>query len=376
MKVLYNGSLNIKTGGPAYSMYYTILGLKNLEVEVEVIMSHMPNGGKLIGEEAKIHFTSTPWENKFAFSPSYKRDLVQAGNFDIYHAQGIWQYPTYALIDVARQKRKPYIITPHGMLYPQDIVKSNAFFKKLSLRLRFLKDLNQAACVHATCIDELYHCRNLGVTAPIAIIPNPVEIPSTLYQKKDNIFRIGYMGRISRRKNIEGLLYAWHELRENSQNGELLIIGGGDEEYMSFLKSEVSRLQLTNVRFTGFISGKEKEKALTSLSVLAMPSEFENFGIVMTEALSRGIPGIATKGSPWEELNTHQCGWWIDYSQEAITEAIRKAIQTPIEELSSMGQRGRQLMIEKYSVEAIGRDFKKLYEWILGKQEKPEFVYI
>ena len=51
------------------------------------------------------------------------------GEFDIYHAQGLWIYATYALIDVARQKNRPYLITPRGMLYPQDIAKNSTFFK-------------------------------------------------------------------------------------------------------------------------------------------------------------------------------------------------------------------------------------------------------
>ena len=105
------------------------------------------------------------------------------GDFDIYHAQGIWQYPTYALIDVAKREGKPYLLTLHGMLYPQDIAKHSTFFKKLSLKWRLLKDLNQAACVHCTCEEEMRHCRDLGVTAPIAVITNPIEIKSYPYQK-------------------------------------------------------------------------------------------------------------------------------------------------------------------------------------------------
>ena len=46
----------------------------------------------------------------------------------------------------------------------------------MSLKIRLLDDLNRAACVHVTCEEEMNHCRNLGVTSPIAIVPNPVEI--------------------------------------------------------------------------------------------------------------------------------------------------------------------------------------------------------
>lgn len=181
---------------------------------------------------------------------------------------------------------------------------------------------------------------------------------------------------MSPRKNVESLIYAFHELGELTKNAELLIIGGGDETYERFLKDEVKRLKLQNVRFTGFLSGKEKDEAIASISVLAMPSEFENLGNVVLEGLIREIPCIATKGSPWEELVTHKCGWWVDYSQEAITSAIKEAMLTNQDELNKMGKRGRKLMIDNYSIEEVARKFKSLYEWICYDNDKPSFVFL
>ena len=267
------------------------------------------------------------------------------------------------------------MITPRGMLYPQDIAKSSTFFKKLSLKWRLLDDLNRAACVHVTCEEEMEHCRNLGVTSPIAVIPNPVEIKDYPYKKEDHVRRIGYLGRVSRRKNIEGLINAFYELGDEAKNAELLIIGGGDEQYELELRQLVEKYHLDNVIFAGFLSGEEKDRALASCSVIAMPSEFENLGNVVLEGLVRGIPCIATQGSPWVELQTHQCGWWVPYTQQDITNAVRQAFIADDETLIKMGLNGRQLMEERYSVDSIAHQMKTLYEWILGETEKPEFVY-
>lgn len=376
MKVLYTGTLDVNAGGPAFSTYNTMRGLNAIGVETHVLMYEMGVGGKLIGNDVPVHFAKKPIEHSFCYSPYYKGEIISFGDFDIYQAQGVWQYNTYALVDVARKRGKPYIITPRGMLYPQDIAKSKSWFKKMSLKIRLLDDLNRAACVHVTCEDEMNHCRNLGVTSPIAIVPNPVEIKEYPITKKDQVFRLGYLGRISRRKNVEGLIYAWSELGDKvKDNAELLIIGGGDEEYMAFLKKEVARLNLSNVRFTGFISGQEKEEALSSLSVLAMPSEFENFGNVIVEGLVRGIPCIATTGAPWKDLEDYQCGWWVEYNQAAITKAVQSALETPAEGLYAMGVRGKKLMKEKYSIEAVAKQMKEMYEWLLGRSEKPDFVH-
>lgn len=376
MKVLHIGTLDVNAGGPAMSTYLTLKGVRDKGVDAQLAMFPLSSGGRLRGEDVPVNYVSPFKERKFLYSPSLKRELEQMGIYDIYHAQGVWQWPTYALVDVAKKQGKPYLITPRGMLYPQDIAKSNTFFKKLSLKWRLLKDLNQAACVHVTCKEEMNHCRNLGVTSPIAIIPNPVEIKDYPYQKEDNVRRIGYLGRVSRRKNIEGLIRAFQELGEEAKDAELLIIGGGNSEYERYLYQLVKRYQLRNVRFTGFLSGEEKDKALASCSVLAMPSEFENLGNVVLEGLVRGIPCIATTGSPWEELYTHHCGWWVPYTQQDITRAVRSAINVTDEELQVMGQNGRKLMRECYSVEVVALKMKELYDWILKKRNIPNFLYM
>lgn len=365
MKVLHTGTFDVTDGGPAMSTYLTMFGLRQLGVDAELFMYPLSKNGRLRGEEVPIHYASSPIDNKLFYSLKYKKEMKALGDYDIYHAQGVWRYPTYALADIARQKGKPYIITPRGMLYPQDIAKSNKAFKKLSLKIRLLRDLNEAACVQVTCEDEMNYCRNLGVTSPIAIIPNPVEIIDYLEEKRDSIFRLGYLGRISPRKNVESLIYAFAALKDEIVDAELLIIGGGDEEYEKFLRSEVKRLELNNVKFTGFLSGQEKADAIASVSVMAMPSEFENLGNVILESLVRRIPCIATTGSPWRELQTHNCGWWVEYTQKAITEAIRQAINTPAEELKAMGVRGRKLMEQNYSVDAVAFKMKELYSSLL-----------
>lgn len=376
MKILHSGTLAASAGGPAMSTYLTLKGLRNMDVDAEIIQFPLGEGDTLRGSGVPVHYTTYPSEKKLAYTPSLKKDIKALGTYDIYHAQGIWQYPTYALVDVARECGRPYLITPRGMLYPQDIAKSNTFFKKLSLCIRLLRDLNRAACVQVTCDEEMAHCRAVGVKSPIAVIPNPVEIKEYPQKKKDDVFRLGYLGRLSPRKNVEGLIRAFAELGDVAKSAELLIIGGGDNEYERFLCSEVERLHLQNVRFTGFLSGEAKDEALASCSVLAMPSEFENLGNVILEGLVRGIPCIATKGSPWSELEARKCGWWVDYSQEAITDAVHTAISTPSDELERMGSNGRLLMEQRYSVEAVANEFLQLYRWILGQGDKPAFVYM
>lgn len=376
MKVLHTGSLDVKSGGPAMTAYLTMKGLSLYGVEPELLMYDLSAEGALIGNDVTIHFAGRPSEKRLAYSSKYKKAIASCGNFDIYHAQGVWQWPTYALASYAREVGKPYIITPHGMLYPQDIAKSSTFFKKLSLRLRLLSDLNKAACVHATCEDEMQHCRNLGVTSPIAVIPNQVEIKEYPLTKTDKVFRIGYLGRVSRRKNIHGLIQAYIDLGEEATDTELFIIGSDDDIYMNELHAMARMVKYGNVRFSGFLQGREKDEALASCSILVMPSEFENFGNVIIEGLIRRIPCIATTGAPWRELNTEKCGWQVPYTHEDILAAIRTALHTDASELAKMGVNGRRLMERRYSVEAVGQQMAQLYSWIVDGGEQPDFVFL
>ncbi len=383
MRVLHSGSIAVDAGGLATGVYSVMLGLRMVGVDTEIFMHNIFRdisrntslGQKLVGEGVSINYTAKPIIPKIDYSPSYKRELKKLGAYDIYHAHGIWQHPTYSFVDVAKEFDRPYIIAPHGMLYAQDIAKSSTLLKKLSLTLRLRADFNNAACTHVTCQQEMEQCRALGIKSPIAVIPNATKIESFPHTKRDDKFRVGYLGRLSPRKNVEGLIYAFANLGERVKDAELLIIGDGDADYKRFLHREISRLGLLNVRFVGFLTGSDKDRAIASLSILAMPSEFENLGNVILEGLVRGIPCIATKGSPWEELATHRCGWWIEYSQDAITDAISSAIDTPPTELIEMGKRGRALIAQNYSLEVIGTKMKSLYEWILTNKNRPDFVY-
>lgn len=376
MRVLHSGTLDTSAGGPAMSTYLTLFGLRKLGVEVEMIMFPLSKGGHMYGTDVPTHITVAPRYRKYGYTRTLKHDIIALGDFDVYHSQGIWQYNTYVMTTVAIQFGKPYIITPRGMLYPQDISKSNKLLKYISLKLRLLGDMNSAACIHVTCNEEMQHCRNIGITSPIAVIPNPVEIKEyDIKQSKDDIFRIGYLGRISKRKNIHGLISAYARIANAAGKTELHIIGGGDSDYESQLYAMTQQIKNGKVVFHGFLNDKAKDQVLATLSVLVMPSEFENFGNVILEALVRRIPCIATKGSPWHELVTHKCGWWIDYNDDALAQALTWAINTPTVELQAMGERGRELVEQRYSVESIAANMKQLYDWVVGKGGKPDFIY-
>lgn len=65
----------------------------------------------------------------------------------------------------------------------------------------------------------------------------------------------------------------------------------------------------------------------------------------------------------------------MDRTPENIANVMSQIIDMPHEEIDAMGERGRQLVEEKFTAISVATQMKESYEWILGKKEKPKFVY-
>lgn len=376
MKTLHSGSLNVNAGGPALSMSLTLKGLEKAGVKTVAMCEEIPADGKLIAPDLNIRFTHKSKYGTFAYVDNIYECLKEVSDVDIYHIHGTWMHHGLAVSRYANRMGKPYVVSPRGMLYPQALAH-HALLKKTMMWLYQGKVFAGAACVQATCKEEMEHYRVLGFKNPVAVLPNPIEINGVIDREIPGkpIFKVGYLGRIHPRKRVERLIYAFSELREELKDCRLVIIGGGDDTYRTFLEAEVKRLDVKNVEFTGFLTGKEKDDAITGLSLLVVPSDFENFGNIVTEALVRGVPVVASNGMPWQELEEYHCGWWIDNGQESINRTLLEAVAVSNDERIRMGMNGKRLIRENYSVEVLGEKMKRLYEWIKNDGERPEFVY-
>lgn len=300
--------------------------------------------------------------------------LERENEYDLYHTNGIWLDINHATARIARQKRKPCIISLHGMLYPGALARSS-WKKKLMLALGHRRDLSRADCIHATCIQELKYYRCMGFVNPVAVIPNSVSIPEYVFSlhKKDTCFRIGFIGRLHPIKRVHDLISAWKKLGKKTEAGELLIIGDGSKSYLEQLHAQVADYGLKNVRFTGFLFGRDKFEAMASLSALFLPSDSENFGMVVPEALLAGTPVVASQATPWEELLSHRCGWWVKNDVNVLADRMEEILSLSVGERFEMGQRGRSLVLQNYSSEMISHKVKVLYEYVLNGGETPEW---
>lgn len=369
--------MNIYAGGPTTSINTLVKGLVRSDIDTYVITFKPGANDRLIAEERYINAIKQPVETRFGYSKLFKKALKQYKNLDIIHSNYLWQYVTHASAIYARKNNISLIVSTHGMLNPEALKKSECI-KKISLAFYQRNDLNKATVLHATCLQEMEYIRAMGIKTPIAIIPNPIEISLFENSKKNTNLkkRVGFIGRFAPIKNIENLIKAWSITMKNNPEWELVLIGDGSLSYKYNLIKLSENLKIKNIIFPGFLSGNEKEVMFNSLKYLVLPSLSENFGMVVPEALIREIPVIASEGTPWNELNTRNAGWWIEPGVESLAKALQNAIRQTEAERCQFGKNGRRWIEESYSIESVSKQMIELYDWVLGKIEKPSFVFI
>lgn len=259
----------------------------------------------------------------------------------------------------------PFCIAPRGELEP-GALQFQKFLKMVLRRVFIQKILDRAAFVLVTSEQEARYTQNwFRKNIPIELIPNYISLPPAIIKSDDIAAKknILYLGRIHPKKGIKNLIDAFHLLDEKLSNAQKLIIGGdGDPDYVKSLKASVELSPLRNkIEFLGHVEGWEKEQLYTSARVLVLPSYSENFGNVVVEALSYSIPVICSKYTPWSELDSEGCGYWVDNSPEAIKEALEKILSLKQADYIDMANKGRKFVAENYDVNKHGEYILQIY---------------
>lgn len=304
--------------------------------------------------------------------------IQRDSSISVIHQHGIWLRSSHATSSYAYKNSVPLIVAPRGMLEPWALNHSK-WKKKAAWMLFQQSDLSRADAFHATAHSEAESIRRLGFKQPIAVIPNGVELadPSKLTgvrsrssdQRKTALF----LSRINPKKGIPMLLDAWKAL---SPDGWRLVIAGNDDSsHLPALEQKIRELDLSNsVEFVGPLFGEEKERAFLDAALFLLPSYSENFGIVVAEALGYQVPVLTTTGCPWQELETHQCGWWVEPTFEGVQSGLKRALAASSGDRQLMGERGRRLVEDNYQWPGIAARICEFYKWLIFGGSQPDFI--
>jgi glycosyltransferase involved in cell wall biosynthesis len=322
-------------------------------------------------------FERIPGLRRFNFSSSMEAALLDRYlKADIIHNHGLWRMANVYAGRAARLRNIPLVVSPRGMVGEVPLEFSSAS-KIWFWRMLQGSAMSDAALWHATSFAEAEEIRQFGIRAPIAIVPNGVDLPpnsATPLQPRNKTLL--FLSRIHPKKGLHVLLATWARLAAGYPDWNLRIVGPGEPRHLRETAEQIRHFNAPRVSLEGPIYGSEKWRVYREASLYILPTLNENFGITTAEALACCTPAIVTKGAPWEGLETHGCGWWIDFGEPALEAALRQAFATPSETLAAMGARGEDWVREAFSWDSVGSQMAQTYLWLCGQGSRPSFVYL
>ncbi len=363
-----------ESAGPSYSVPSLCTALQKKGCEVTLYTLNDIPDSKFNFKVKGFPYCKFPFKALGRSPQMYAAILNDAPKFDLIHSHMLWMSPNYYPGIVAHKLNKPLMIAPRGTLSKWALNVSK-WKKKVVMLLGQKKALDAVSCFHATAQSEAADISDFGYqNTPVSIIPNGIDMPVLLPKKEIGYKRLVFLSRIHPKKGLENLFEAWAELEKRFGEWELHIVGPTNNTYAKSLISLVKERKIERVTFTDEIKGLNKIEFLRNSHLFVLPTYSENFGMVVAEALACELPVICTKGAPWEGLEKHNAGWWIDIGTEALKKSLENAMSMDESKRIVMGKNGRLWMKEEFSWDKIAEDMINTYKWILKQGDKPKCI--
>ncbi|HTY13182.1 MAG TPA: glycosyltransferase [Candidatus Omnitrophota bacterium] len=294
---------------------------------------------------------------------------------DIVYLPAIWNYPTLAAAVCCRVHKKPYVIAPHGSLYPftfgKKSWKKRPYYQMISKRV-----IRGAAAVHYTTEDEKEKTSaNFGLNGSSIVVPNgqdhsefkTLPDPEPLYRRYPELKGkkvVLFLGRINWKKGLD-LLAEGFSLAAGKIPGMHLLIAGPDEDgYERKIRSILERMgALGATTFTGNLTGDDRLRAFAVSRVFVLPSYSENFGMSVIEAMAAGVPVIVSDNVGIHcEIAENHAGLVIGCNAGEVAENMIKLLEN--DRLSDELAANAATMVEEYY------DLGKVAQKMAGELQK------
>jgi len=380
--------IGTEASGPSYSVPGLCRGLLCNDVDVSLFVS-----GKVpvAIDGCHIHAFKShviPIVDRGVSYAFYRELFKEANDAQVIHSNGLWSmYNVYPGMVINKFRRKnrflpKFVVSPRGTFAAWSLANGRCMKMIFGAFLQY-PAIRNADMFHATSRKEYEEIRAQGYRQPVAIVPIGMDLPElevsgsefrvSGFGLEKRLKRVVFFGRLHKVKGVDRLLLAWEKV---ARDGWEVVIAGPDCGMLEELKGIVAERKLPRVSFVGEINGPAKYEFLAGGDVYVLPSDTENFGVTVAEALASGTPVIASQGTPWQGLERERCGRWVPIGVEPLAAALEELMAMDDTERAAMGARGRAWIQRDFSWKGIGAQMKAAYEWLLApeKVERPEFV--
>jgi glycosyltransferase involved in cell wall biosynthesis len=370
--------------GPPQQLHLLARELRVADIDVRVITTNangpstidVPTGRWIEFESVPVYYgRRIPRTGHLSWN-AWRTLVRESANADLIHVTGIFSWMNLAAAGASRPLRVPVVVSPRGSLDPDALVFSSRL-KAWYFRLGGSRALEEATAFHVTSNMERAYVEALRPGARVGVVPNGVDVPSD-----DDLERwtIGptaepsvlYLGRVHPKKNVIALVRAWASVAARHPAAKLVIAGPDDHGHRAEVERVIEAERLdASVLVAGRVMGDDKHKLLARACCLILPSQTENFGNVVAEALAHRVPVIASTGTPWVGLRDRDCGWWIQPTVDGLARAIDEALTLDVATRIAKGERGRQWMIEEFSWAQVAHEMTDFYDGVVSSRRVP-----
>lgn len=380
LKVLFlNYEFPPSGGGAGNATYYTALELSRRGHKVDVLTARLPNQSGLDSVESMTvhrvysHRRGVHESGLFGaaayLATAFRRlrHLARANDYDVYHFY--FGMPTGMLSFYVRSVlKKPYIISLRGSDVP-GYDTGTWYLQPLHFALRPLSRTIWSGAAAVVAISG--HLRALAtLTTPkldMDIIGNAVDtdlFPAKPPSPQREGLRLICVCRLIKRKGIRFLIEAMRQLDNDPIT--LDIVGTGD------LEKEIAALVAASgvghkITLTGYVPRECLAERYHAADIFVLPSLSESFGQVLLEAMSCGLPIIASRVGGIPETVEHGVnGLLVEAGNaESLAAAIRKlAADRPT--LSKMGNRNAEMARTRFTWRSVADRYEQTYIEALG----------
>lgn len=260
---------------------------------------------------------------------------------------------------------------PHGALDPALFADWSPKSLKKRLYIRFFSrpNLNRSAGVFALTPLEQGQLLSLGVTAPLHVLPNGIRPVAAASPEAGIALRarqglgptdraVLFIGRITSKKRIEDIIQAIARL-----DAHLFIAGNPETEpgYADFLRAEAFAAACDDrVHWLGFLDEAAKAAAYAAADAFVHASESEGMALAILEAMSAGLPVVATRGCYMTEAASAHALIQCEQGPAALATALAPLLADP-QAARSLGQAGQAYVRRVHDWEALARATLRLY---------------